>query len=319
MIRSSEQHRGGREGRLSRPSSRWLVRIASAAAVVAGLLVCTIAPATATEAPATLESLRGEVQVSLPGSEQWVAPEVGVPLEVGTAVRTGYASSASVEIGPDAALTLAPETEVLLVRYDASDTASETAVGVEQVGGHIKLELRLRAHHYLKSTVVTPHAEVRVRTRLRAQIIRVSVDPSETLTVVDQGLAYVIARGSRAVLRSGESARASIDGPGPRTTVVTPARSYAEQPDAVAALRDQLRARDRDGDCDQVRDRSRDQSGRVRCDEGQCEAEPYADSIRQGPAGTPNGAGSYGGSAYGGTGEGTNGGAPGARQTRGTR
>ena len=274
----------------------WLAwRLVAIALGVCVVLASVVAPAFAHEATATMAAVAGDAEVRLPGSGQWLRAERGTRLGAGTRVRTGEDASASIAIGAGAMLELGPETDVLLAEDGTHGTDGDASIVVKQFEGHIELELRLQAHHYLKSTVVTPHAAVNMRTQFRFQILKVSVGPDETEVEAVAGEAEVLVEGSTIDLRTGDAVVVPAGGAPEGGGVSQSAVLDLSQSRATGRLREAHGAPEQDGDREQAqdrdRDRDRDQAGPGDGGGGQCEDPPFGEAEPNGPQGSEGEAG----------------------------
>lgn len=264
-----------------RARRRSLVKWAGVALVVAVVLSAAIGPALAQEATATVTAVKGTVELQAPSSDAWVLAQSGARMDVGTRVRTGSGSTASIAIAEGVTAQLGAQTEICLIDDGTLSAEREPTILIEQFEGHIELELRLKAHHYLKSEVVTPHAAVNMRTQFRFRILKVSVGPDGTDVEVLAGEADVVAEGTTMALKPGQSVSVPVGGEGQdaAVSVVTVSGSALDLSSEAPGDGSQVQERDRDRDQDQPGGGSAD---------GGCDEPPCGEANPQGPTG-PNG------------------------------
>jgi hypothetical protein len=232
---------------------------------------------------ARLVDIEGDVAVLLPGTTRWPVAENGMEVELGTRIGTGAGASAHLVAADSAALRLGERTHIV-VRGDGSTLSDGVpAVAIEHLEGHVELELRLKANHYLRATVETPHATIRMRTQLRTQIMKASVVPDGSSVEVVMGQADVLYQGRTRTVREGMTVTA---GGGEAATYDVPPEAQTGEP-----ARERLQERTQEGECDQDRDRDREQAAAGQCPSGGCghagdgEAGFGSPDLGQGPSG----------------------------------
>ncbi len=83
----------------------------------------------------TLSAIEGDVSVMEAGTDSWTEGEVGMSLEVGDTVKTGYDSSAEITFFDGSTVELQPDTEIEIVSLDVAADSDSTTITFEQIIG----------------------------------------------------------------------------------------------------------------------------------------------------------------------------------------
>lgn len=222
--RAGAQRRAGLRTRPARGGFRRVAAVGLAALIlimVGGLVAEFVVPPGIARA-ATLQAVRGGVQVQYPGVDVWDQAEAGVRLPTGSRVRTGPNGTASIELARGSVVVLGSGTQVEITDLRSRPSGRDPIAHLRQESGSTVTTIPRGASGGVRLEIETPHARIRADAGSGPVDVAVDIGEGGTDVAVAAGRVTLEGAGSVAELGAGEAARVQADGasatPTPRPT-----------------------------------------------------------------------------------------------------